>query len=143
MFLYFWSNKCCVFHLSTNKVIRLLNVSFFKGVKRENAHLSDQKRSIKSLEYQKQRYPPTVRSGIKEMEKKCMKKRGEGNPHPLVPVACLWPVDDLSLHPLFRPLTISLHTLPWRTVSNSYHTYLSLSISLSYSLSFLHYRGGP
>lgn len=35
------------------------------------------KRSIKSLEYQKQRYPPTVKSGIKEMEKKCMKKRGE------------------------------------------------------------------
>lgn len=53
---------------------------------------------------------------------------GRGNPYPLVPVACLWPVDDLSLHPLWRPLTISLHMLPWRTGSNSYHTYPSLSL---------------
>lgn len=68
---------------------------------------------------------------------------GEGKPHPLVPMASLWPVDDLLLHLLLHPLTISLYMLPWRTVSNSYHTYLSLSVSLSYSLSFLHYRGGP
>ncbi|KAL1255381.1 hypothetical protein QQF64_013442 [Cirrhinus molitorella] len=81
------------------------------------------------------------------MEKKCIGGRGgvvgRWNPHPLVPVACLWPVDDLSLRPLLRPLTISLPTLPWRTGSNSYHTYLSRSFSLSHiHFLFLHYRGG-